>query len=210
MNNALSHRFAVRVADWLNTYVYKEGLAYKKVVLGCELLFMNITKLAVILFISALLGIIPQTLLALVGFNVIRRTAFGAHGLSDFSCSTVSKVIFVFFPYIMRDMVLPLYVIAPALMFVVVSVYLFAPADTEARPIIGADKRKKMRIHSVAAALLLTTVVLVLPYNVVKNMVTWGAFCEAIFILPLTYYALGRRRNNYARYEQVGTGASGG
>lgn len=201
MENAFSHRFAVRVADWLNTYAYKEGLAYKKVVLGFELMFMNVTKLVVIFLLSALLGVIPQTLLVLVGFNVIRRTAFGVHALSSLGCTVVSVVMFVAIPFVIRGTPLPLYVIAAALAFVVVSVCLFAPADTEARPIIGADKRKKLRVHSIIAALLLTAVVLALPYDEVKNMVTLGAVYEAVFILPITYLTLGRRRNNYARYE---------
>lgn len=202
MAQTLAHSLSIKLADTLNQYVYKEGLEYKKVVLGAEVIIINVSKSIVVFALSLCLGVWVQTLLALIGFNLLRRTAFGVHALSSIGCTLSSCCLFVAIPYFIKDFSINNYTIAIIFLFTLIALFFFAPADTEARPLIGAGKRSKLKRTSLLVCFVLMILLLCLPYADIKLMATWGAVVEAIFILPITYKVLGRRRNNYGEYER--------
>lgn len=202
MESTLTHRISVRLADELNKYVYREGLEYKKVVLGAEIILMNLSKLAVIFALSVLLGVFKETVLTLIGFNVLRRSAFGLHALSSTKCIVTTIVLFIVVPYFIRGYVLHNFIVFLIFTGILAALYLYAPSDTEARPILGAKKRAKLKKTAMISGIILMLAVLAIPYNDIKLMVTLGAVYEAVFVLPITYIILKRRRNNYESFDK--------
>lgn len=205
MENTLTHRLAVRFADILNQYVPKEGLAYRKVVLGSEVILINISKLTIIFVIAAFLKMAPQTLFVLIGFNVLRQTAFGLHALTSTGCTITSITVFIIIPYFLQGVGLSSIAVALIFILIFVAMYLYAPADTKARPIIGAKKRQMLKRKTMISCMALAVILIALPYhlNDIKLMFTLGAIYATISILPITYKILRRECENYERYEQA-------
>jgi len=203
MTATLSHRVAVRLADKLNRYstIPKESLAYKKRVLGAEIFFLNIFRGAVIIGVAAILGVIPQALLALVGFNILRRTAAGIHAISKYGCVITSTLLMVFVPYFTWGTSIPRLATVAVFGLILLAMWRYAPMDTKSRPLLGAKKRARLKRLSVMACAILGTALVVSPFGEVNFMVTLGAIYSTIFILPITYKLLGREVNNYERYE---------
>jgi accessory gene regulator B len=192
---------AVGIADVLNRYEPKEGLAYKKVVLGAEIVLMNVSKMAIVLLLSVLMGVVPQTLLTLIGFNVLRRSAFGIHALTSIGCTLASLVMFVGIPFFLREVRVTSLTVAIVFVFIFAAMYLYAPADTKARPILGEKTRIRLKKRSITSCAVLGGVLVLIPSGEIKFMVTLGALYSALFVLPATYRILKREVNNYEKYE---------
>jgi len=61
MENGLMHKSALCFASKLNLYIGKEGLDFKKMLLGTEILLINISKLVVMYLLAAMLGVLLYT-----------------------------------------------------------------------------------------------------------------------------------------------------
>lgn len=201
MEETFIHSLSVQIANKLNKYAYKEGLEFKKVVLGAEIILINVTKLILIFSLSAIMGIFFETVMVLIGFNIIRRTAFGLHARNNIWCAITSTALFVIVPYVLRDYQINILAILFIFVTIFIALFLYAPSDTESRPIIGVNKRSKLRRDSLISCLVLLLIVLFIPFSNFKLMMTVGAVYEAISILPITYKLLKRRRKNYEEYE---------
>jgi len=203
MTATMTHRAAVKVADKINQYVTspKEGLAYKKVVLGIEILLINISKVTIVIAIAALLGVIPQAILTIIGFNVLRRTASGIHATTSYGCVITSTILMVVIPFFTWGISLPRIATAAVFALILLAIYKYAPMDTKARPLIGAKKRAKLKRMSMVSCLILATLLIISPFGEINFMVTLGAVYATIFILPITYKLLRREVNNYEQYE---------
>lgn len=201
MENDLIHSYSVSIADTLNRYVNKEGLEYKKMVLGAEILLINVTKLLAVYALSCFLGLIPLTVSAMLGYGLIRRFAFGLHAKSSNLCTLASILMFVAAPYFLKGLVLSNGVVLCLFTLVLTALYLYAPADTESRPIIGVKRRARLRKSALLSGGAVMLAALLIPISAIKIMVTLGAVYEAIFILPLTYKILKRSWKNYEKYQ---------
>jgi len=201
MAATITHRAAVRIADELNRYAPKEGLAYKKVVLGTELFLINIFKAIAVFAVAMYLGVVIQALLVLLGFNILRRTAAGVHAETSIGCTLTSIVLAVLIPYFIWGMSIPRLGIAAIFVLIFTAMWRYAPMDTKARPLIGAEKRKKLKRKSIIASLLLGAVLVANPVTEISLMVTLGAMYSTILILPLTYKLFNRETENYEKFE---------
>jgi accessory gene regulator B len=183
-----------------NLSVKKENTDYLKMVYGLESIFHNVPKLILMIIFSALLGILPQTFITLLPFALIRRYAAGVHAKNSISCALMSLIMFVAVPFLAKGIYVNAAIMFLSLAFVAFIMYRYAPADTEARPILGNMKRKKLKRKAIIACAFLPVLALILHETFYVLIVT-GAIYAAIAVLPVTYNFLGRSINNYEQYE---------
>jgi accessory gene regulator B len=203
MKKNLTHRIAVKIADSLNKYSPKEGIAYKKIVYGTEVILINIIKTTIIMTVAAILGVLPQTIFVMLGFNALRQTAFGVHALTNIGCILSSIVLFVLAPFLLRGFEATPLMIAIVFAFILAAMCLYAPADTKARPLVNAKQRKRFKKISIAICLVLAVVLMLSPFREINLVVMLGATYSAVFVLPITYKLLKREVNNYERYNEL-------
>lgn len=196
------HVLAYRFADQVNVYLKNEGIEKVKLQYGMELLFRNLSKLIVILSISALLGIFFETFITLMSFNILRAQAFGLHGKSSKGCLISSFIVFVLGVYSIRNVHISNVIVIGCFAIFTILLAIYAPADTEKRPLVGKRTRKELKRKSIVAALFLMCVALLIPSESIKTLIVIGAMIEVITILPVTYYLLKMRRKNYENYER--------
>jgi len=203
VEDRLIHSVALRFANWVTRYDPKEDKDFLKLVYGTEVMIINISKLAIVIAIALWLGVLPHTIALLAGFNVIRRYAFGLHATNGTVCTAVSVIMFIGVPYLLKDMMISSLTALCIFGFILLSLYLYAPADTESRPLVGEKKRARLKKRAVISGLLLMSVVLLLPDGGIKTMLILGAVYETVSILPLSYKILKRRMNNYDKFERT-------
>ena len=172
-----------------------------KIRYGLEGLYLTITKLIFIIIISIILGIWKETLLLILIFNGIRLTAFGVHAKRSIDCLISSTLFFILFPILCIKLTIPLIVKIILVIPLTVLIGIFAPADTEKRPLINKKKRKIYKILSIIISIIYMTIAIVIKDNTLSNCFIFAIVIQIIIMLPITYKIFGVSYNNYKNYE---------
>lgn len=201
-DNKYIHGYSEILADRMCIYLDKKGIEKVKLQYGLEILLLNIPKLILVLGISLILGVLLQTLLTLASFNILRLKAFGAHAKNASSCFVSSVIVFIPIVYVANKIYINNTFVLVFFSILSILVYMYAPADTEKRPIIGEKVRKRLKQHAVITILFLMLIAFIIPNDNLKTLIALGALIEVVTILPVTYKILKKRRNNYEHYEK--------
>lgn len=172
-----------------------------KIIYGLEGLYLTITKLIFIIIVSIILGIWKETLLLIIIFNGIRLTAFGVHAKRSIDCLISSTIFFILFPIICIKLTIPLIVKVILFIPLTVLIGIFAPADTEKRPLINKKKRKIYKMLSIMISIIYMTIAIVIKNNTLSNCFIFAIVIQIIIMLPITYKLFGVSYNNYKTYE---------
>lgn len=172
-----------------------------KIKYGLEGLYLTITKLIFIIIISIILSIWKETLLLILIFNGIRLTAFGVHAKRSIDCLISSTLFFILFPIICIKLTIPLIVKVILFIPLTVLIGIFAPADTEKRPLINKKKRKIYKMLSIMISIIYMTIAIVIKDNTLSNCFIFAIIIQIIIMLPITYKIFGVSYNNYKNYE---------
>lgn len=172
-----------------------------KIKYGLEGLYLTITKLIFIIIVSIILGIWKETLLLILIFNGIRLTAFGIHAKRSVDCLISSTLFFILFPIICIKLTIPLIIKVILFIPLTVLIGIFAPADTEKRPLINKKKRKIYKILSIIISIIYMTIAIVIKNNILSNCFIFAIVIQIIIMLPITYKIFGVSYNNYKTYE---------
>lgn len=172
-----------------------------KIKYGLEGLYLTITKLIFIIIVSIILGIWKETLLLIIIFNGIRLTAFGVHAKRSIDCLISSTLFFILFPIICIKLTIPLIVKVILFIPLTVLIGIFAPADTEKRPLINKEKRKIYKMLSIMISIIYMTIAIVIKNNTLSNCFIFAIVIQIIIMLPITYKIFGVSYNNYKTYE---------
>lgn len=172
-----------------------------KIKYGLEGLYLTITKLIFIIIVSVILGIWKETLLLILIFNGIRLTAFGVHAKRSIDCLISSTLFFILFPILCIKLTIPLIIKIILFIPLTVLIGIFAPADTEKRPLINKKKRKWYKILSIIISIIYMTIAIVIKNNILSNCFIFAIVIQIIIMLPITYKIFGVSYNNYKTYE---------
>ena len=113
---------------------------------GLEALYITITKTIVIFGFALILGILKETLLIMISYNIIRTTAFGMHAKKSWHCYVISGTLFIGMALLCKYVDINFYIKLIIYVLSVVTIFLYAPADTYKRPLLNAKKRKIYKI----------------------------------------------------------------
>ena len=202
MKKISTYSLSVALTHKINQHVQREGKDLQKMLLGMQILLHNIPKMILIITVSYFLGILPQTLITWFSFAIIRSYASGLHANNGITCAIMSLIMFVAIPYSLQG----IYIInaAALVLFFVIAMfglYKYAPADTAARPIIGKNKRVRLKKRALAASIVLLVIALLFLNENHYVLVTTGVSYALICILPITYKLMKRSMNNYEQHE---------
>lgn len=213
MEDRLIHSVALNLSNRLNCYVHRDGNDFLRLVYGMEVFIMNASKLLIVFILSHLLGIFIYTISVLVGFNFARRAAHGLHASNSTACTVSSILLFIAVPYLLKDVAIGSIAVLLIFCVVILLLFLYAPADTESRPLVGRKKRARLKKRAVISGitLMLGTLLIGEVSTVsggIQTMLTLGAVYEVVSVLPLTYGILNKNYRNYEQYEKQLTAAS--
>jgi len=199
MSNA--QKFSGKIGGWIQKHNTEKTEKDMKIIrYGLEILYLNIVKFVVLFTIAYFLKILPYTLVAAFAFTIGRIFAFGMHAKTTWGCYLATGSVYLLIPYLMLEFSLGIVVRIALSVLIMLGIWLYGPADTEQRPILGAKKRFKFKIK----ALLLIGLLIIGSYFmpvIYGDIVILSLIGEVIMILPITYKIFSRGYNNYENYE---------
>lgn len=168
---------------------------------GLESIYLALSKVIVILIISAFLDLFKEAVCFLILFNILRTPGFGLHASKSIWCWISSSISFIFIPFVCKNIQFPniFYIITTIICFLFFILY--APADTFKRPLINKKKRKVYKIISTIFSLIFIVLIFTINNLLIKNLLTFALILETILILPITYKIFKLPYRNYRNYK---------
>ncbi len=167
---------------------------------GLEGIYLSITKVIVILFITFILGIFKEALIVLLFFNLLRMFAFGLHAKESWQCWISSSISFIGIPYLCIYCNFNNIVYYIMLCLSVLTYLIYAPSDTVKRPLIKKNRRLKFKILTILVSIIYIIVFFKTNDIFIRNVITTTMLLEAVLIHPLTYRVFNLPYKNYERY----------
>lgn len=171
---------------------------------GLEALYMTITKFAVIIIICLILGLFKELILFTILYSIIKYTGYGLHTKKSWQCWITSIPIFVCIPYLIKNYVIPNEIIYIILPLTIIAFILWAPADTEKRPLINKKKRIVLKVSTVIIGLVYSLIIIFVNNDYLNSLLFYSLLLESLLINPVSYKLFGLKYRNYLNYKRKG------
>lgn len=191
----MSHYFIQKTLLFIqnNTNYNKKELL--KIQYGIEGVFLTLFKLFFILLIGVIFHYFPIVFITILFFNILRFFAFGLHAKKSSHCLILSLIEFNLLPYLLLRVSISSFMIWMISIITLISFLLFAPADTEKRPLTNPKKRNIRKILSIVSFFIMLIIAYHIKYLQIPIMAAF--LIEDFSINPLSYRMLGLSYNNY-------------
>ncbi|MBU3157713.1 accessory gene regulator B family protein (plasmid) [Clostridium estertheticum] len=169
----------------------------EKVQYGFQIIIMNLFKMIILFLTAYFLKIGIYTLVAFMVFGIFRSFACGVHANTSLNCIIINYIVFLGDVFISinfslnKSSVVIMYIIS------LILVSLYAPADTEERPLVSENYRKKLKIRAISVVLTFTLISLLIGNSIYMNIITIAIIEESILITPLAYIIFKKPYKNY-------------
>ena len=188
---------------WMN--IIKKNKNYDNVKLseieyGLTGIYLTISKLIVIAFLSILLGIFKEMIIFLLIYNVLRMPSFGIHATKSWICLVISTIIFIGIPLVCMN--IHLNILIKIIIGIISSLLMFknSPADTKKRPIVSPKRRLAYKLISTILAITFVIISITIKNNFISNCLVFGLILQNILISPVTYKVFKQPYNNYKEF----------
>jgi accessory gene regulator B len=178
-----------------NTSTSKEDL--EKIYYGIQVIMLTTSK-SILLFTTAyLLGIFKYTFIAYIALTFIRCFASGIHLSSTLQCITLTFTLYFVNVYLSLNLSTNIIIQSTIFIISFILILLYAPADTEERPLVSKKLRRDLKIKSTVVLIILFIIILFIKNNVYANIITYSALEGSLLITPIVYKLFGRKYDNY-------------
>jgi len=167
---------------------------------GLEGIYMLMTKLVVIFFVAYLLGIFKEAVILLLFFNVLRTTAFGLHAAKSWMCWVSSTIVFIGCPLLCLTLRIPVWVLLIIGCICLVNFFLYAPSDTEKRPLVNKKKRIIYKIITLISGTFYLILLFIIKDAFLKNALVCAMIIQSVLIHPMVYKLFKLPYANYKSY----------
>lgn len=151
---------------------------------GLTVLFLNLTKIMIVLLLAIITGVFSASLCSLVVFSCLRLNIFGRHASNSLVCTIESCLLFVFLPYLLllRSSTNLMVMI---MLFSSIIICIFAPLYTVATPRKSSKETKKHRILAVLTTIMFLIIDSLTTIPVLRTGITSALFIAGLVIFPL-------------------------
>lgn len=198
----MKEKFVNSSIGFISKYQECDDLKLKKLKYGLEGIYSLLVKISVVIIISIFTKTMTETLLLILFYAGIRTFSFGLHAKSNRSCWITTLCIYNIIPLIINNLKIPNLIGYIILGISLISMILWAPADTPKRPLIRKKNRLKCKIMSIIIVLLYTIIFIVNRSTLINNVLLYALIIQDIFINPITYKITNTQFNNYKYYKK--------
>ena len=169
---------------------------------GLETLYLSIFKLIIIIIISFFIHTTYYLCLLFAIYGLLRITGFGLHTKNSLQCWIFSITIFSLFPFLIKHLAINTTFLYIASLVLLILIIIYAPADTEKRPLINKKKRLVYKIITSIITIIYVLIMFITKNLILRKLLFFSIFLEVILILPISYRLLGLKYNNYISYKR--------
>lgn len=159
-------------------------------------LFGELVKLIIMAGIAVYFNVWQLLLIAIFGMSIYRIPAGGVHAKSHISCFIISSIMFfgnVIVSMLARGPYLD-YIYLAILLINIPIIHIYAPADTEMKPIVSQKLRLKLKIASYLGMLAMIIIGRFIITDItIRNIFIFGTLVQSITMLPFMYKLLGTK-----------------
>lgn len=164
---------------------------------GLQLMLGEIPKTLIIIALAAVLHVLDLTILTLVVMLPYRTTSGGVHLHTHIGCIIATSVFYIgnaiMSKYIVLNALYQYVITAIVWVFSMIMIKLYAPADTEAVPILRAKERKIKKILSYIIMSVTLIASLVIKNTAISNILLFGVLLQTITITRFMYKITGNK-----------------
>jgi len=172
---------------------------------GLESLYLSIIKIVVIVLISIITHTIKELCLLFLFYGILRLTGFGLHAKKSIHCWIYSIAIFNGFPLLIKCLNIENNYLLISTIILLPFLSIYAPADTEKRPLINKKKRIVYKVVTIIISIIYISIIFIKKDIYLSKILFFSIFLETLLVLPISYKLLGLKYNNYKRYKKGGT-----
>ena len=198
----MKEKFINSSLTFIMKYQECDDLKIKKLKYGLEGIYSLIVKLSVVILIALLTNNLSTTLLFLLFYAGIRTFSFGWHAKSNIACWISTITIYNIIPLLIIKITIPNIIGYIILGIALLSMVIWAPADTPKRPLIRKEQRLKAKILSILVITLYFIIYLITDIQIIKNSILYAITIQTILVNPLTYKLTNTQFNNYKYYKK--------
>ena len=170
---------------------------------GLQLLLGEVPKMFITLIVAYMLGIFRLTIIMVLVLMPYRVFSGGFHLHTHIGCIISTTLYYCCIPkisiYFYFNSQTQLIFVLCALIFGIIIIKRYAPADTENVPILQEKERKQKKILSYITYILGLTIALFIKDNVVSNIIIFGYIMQTLMITPVAY-KLTKNKYGYEVY----------
>lgn len=187
--------------NYILKYNHYNNIKQEELKYGLVAIYLLVTKLIIILTISALLGIFKEVVLFTIIYIPIRAVSFGLHATKSWICLVSSTTIFVGLPFISKYLLMPTYVKSIIGIISIIMMYKNSPADTHKRPIVNKKRRLFFKYSSVLISIVYTILSIFINNNFIANCLLFELLIQCFLTSPLIYKIFKLPYNNYKNFK---------
>ncbi len=158
---------------------------------GLQNILGEIPKVFLVFIIAYICGIFKWTLFTFVALFVYKGASGGVHLKTHLGCILLTTGFYCFIPvvsqYFELEGIIKYMVILFVWVFGMVMISIYAPADTEAVPILDLKVKKKKKIVSYISFSIGLLVALFINNQMITNILILGNFIQTLTITKIVY-----------------------
>lgn len=174
---------------------------------GLQLVIGEIPKTFILLIIAYLCGVLKLSIIALLAIMPYRATSGGVHLKTHIGCIIGTSLFYVGSSLLSKYIVLePVYIkyilIGTTWIFSMIMINLYAPADTEAVPILRKKERSIKKKLSYITMTLTLVASIIIKNTLFSNLLIFLTIFQTIWISKFTY-KLTNNKYGYREYVKL-------
>lgn len=193
----ISKKLSIKCVDFIAHNTSTSEYDLEKIYYGIQVIIINLFKLVILLTTAYFLGIFKYTFIAFMVFATLRCFASGVHANSSLQCILCNYILFLGNVYLSINISYSLLVGTIVFTMSFISMLLYAPADTEDRPIISKKLRKGLKFKSIIVIVIFYAISLLIENGIYSNLILFAILEESLIITPLAYKLFRKNYNNY-------------
>ena len=176
---------------------------------GLQIIIGEVPKVFITLGVAYLLGIFKLTLITFLLIMPYRSFSGGFHLKTHIGCIINTSLFYygvvLASKYIILQPIYKYILLSLVLIFGIIMITLYAPADTENLPIISIKERKRKKSLSYVFLVLMLISSLFINNNSISNILIFGALVQTLFITRLAYKITNNKYGHevYRAEEQI-------
>lgn len=198
----MKEKFVNSSISFISKYQECDDLKLKRLKYGLEGIYSLIVKTVAILIIACLTKTLKETALLMLFYAGIRTFSYGMHAKSNLACWITTLIIYNGLPILIKYLEISDVFGYIILGIALISIILWAPADTPKKPLIRRKQRIRCKAQSIIIILIYSTIYIFCNINLIKKSIVFALIIQIIFINPLTYKITKTKFNNYKYYKK--------
>jgi len=170
---------------------------------GLQLLIGEIPKTFIILLIAWIMGVLDLSIVVLLLATPYRAVSGGAHFTTHIECIIATSLFYtgnaLLSKYLVLNNMARYIIVFITWISSMIFIKRYAPADTEAVPILREKERKLKRTLSYIVATTMLILSILVKNRIISNMILNATILQTIALTPFMY-KIARNKYGYAEY----------